>query len=148
MVQEGAQARVVVFAKAGICAKRIRYLSQRLAEMFLQHLFVRNVVRYFAQTVHVVGEGDQAGLNFVIAQNTKGMPHHRRAGNFTEGAYVRKAGWTVTGFKDDFVLGVLLEPRDNLARLFKWPSIRLFRDLTQRRSGRSNRHHGLRGGGQ
>ena len=130
MIEERAQARIVVFAEARMGTERIRHLGQRLAEMLLQHLLVGHVVRHFAQTIHVVGKSDQVRLHLVIGKNTKGMPHHGRAGDLAKGANMRQTGRPVAGLEDYFVLGMFLKPRDDLARLLERPGIRLLGKLT------------------
>src|SRR5262249_19502480 len=103
--------------------------------MPLQHLFVRHIVWYFAQPIHIVGKCNKACLHLIVGQYTERMAHHGRAGDLAEGTDMRKSRGTVTGLEDDLVLGMFLEPRDNLARLFEWPGIRLLGQLTEKSGG-------------
>ena len=43
--------------------ERVGHPGQRLAEMPRHHLLVGDVVGHLAQRIHVVGEGDQPGLD-------------------------------------------------------------------------------------
>jgi hypothetical protein len=144
MIEEGAQPRIVVLAKTRMRAERIGYLGQRLAEMLLQHVLVRHVVRHFAQAVHIVGEGDQPRLDLVVGEHAEGMTHHGGARDFPEGADVRQAGRAVAGLEDHLVLGLLLQPRDDLAGFLERPGIRLLGEFAQSCGSFSNGHHGLR----
>ena len=65
LVEKGAQPRIVVSGEAVVFAERVGDLGQRLAEMGGDELAVRDVVGNLAQAVHVVGEGDQPGLDAV-----------------------------------------------------------------------------------
>ena len=60
-VEEPAQHRVVVFAKAGMCSKRIGHGCQRLLQVFLQRFGVWHVARHLAHAVQIVGKTDQFG---------------------------------------------------------------------------------------
>ena len=144
MIEEGAQARIVVLAETRMGAERIGHLGQRLAEMALQHLLVRHVVGHLAQAVHVVGKGDQPGLDLVVGQHAEGMTHHGGARHFAESADMRQAGRAVTGLEDHFVLRPLLQPGDDLARLLERPGAGLLGEFAQRCGGFSNGHHDLR----
>ena len=45
--------------KAFMRAERVRNFSERLAKVISQHLTIGDVVGHFAQTIHIIGEGDQ-----------------------------------------------------------------------------------------
>ena len=60
-IQEGAQPRILVRAEAFMRAEGIGDRGQRLAEIGRQHLRLGQVVRHFAQAIHVVGKRDQPG---------------------------------------------------------------------------------------
>ena len=49
------------------------------------------IVRHFAQAIHVVGKGDQMGGN-VADIDLEGVAHPAGAGDFAEGADMRQAG--------------------------------------------------------
>jgi hypothetical protein len=131
VIKEGAQARIVVLAKARMCTERIGYLSQRLAEILFQELLVGHVVWHLAQAVHVVGEGDQPCLHLVVSEHTEGVAHHRGARHLSESADVRQAGRSVARLEDDLLLGALLQPCDDLPRLGKRPGVRLLSERAQ-----------------
>ena len=143
-VEEGAQPRVVVLAERRMRAERVGHLGQRLAEMLRQHLLVRHVVRHLAQPVHVVGERDQPRLDLVVGQHAEGVAHHGGARDLAERADVRQAGRAVAGLEDHLVLRLLLQPRDDLARLLERPGVRLLGEFAQRGGGFSDGHHVLR----
>jgi hypothetical protein len=48
----------------GLLAEGVGNRGQGLAEVRHEHLPVGDVLRHFSQAVHVVGEGDQARLDF------------------------------------------------------------------------------------
>ena len=144
MVEEGAQPRIVVLAEARMRAERIGHLGQRLAEMLLQHVLVRHVVGHLAQAIHVVGKGDQPRLDLVVGEHAEGVAHHGGARDLAEGADMRQAGRAVAGLEDHLVLRLLLEPRDDLARLLERPGVRLLGDFAQGGSGIGGGHHDLR----
>ena len=129
MIEKGAQSRIVVLAETRRGAKRIGHLGQRLAEMLLQHLLVGHVVRHFTQAVHVVGEGDQPRLHLVVGQHPEGVAHHGGACDLAESADMRQPRGAVAGLEDHLVLAMLLQPCDDLARLFEWPGVRLLGEL-------------------
>src|SRR6266481_9992948 len=66
---------------------------------------------YLSQPIHVVGERDQAGLDFVVGEHAKGMAHHGGARDLAEGTDVRQARRTIAGLEHHLVLGMLLQPR-------------------------------------
>ena len=131
LVEEGAQPRVVVLGETCMRAERIGHLGQRFAEMLRHHLLVGNVVGHLAQAVHVVGERDQAGLDLVVGEHPEGVADHGGARHLAEGADMRQAGGAVAGFEDHLVLRPLVQARDDLARLFERPSVRLLGEFTQ-----------------
>ena len=136
MIEERAQARVVGGAERRVFVReRIRHARQRLAEIGRQHLLVGDVVRHLAQAVHVVGEGEQPGLDLVLGQHAKGMAHHGGARDLAEGADMRQARRTVAGLEQHLVLRTLFQPRDNRFRLLERPGVGLFGERTQGRSG-------------
>ena len=141
-VEERAQPRVVVLAERRMGAERVRHLGQRLAEMLRQHLLVRHVVGHLAQPVHVVGEGDQPRLDLVVGEHAERVAHHGGARHLAEGADVRQAGGAVAGLEDHLVLGLLLQPRDDLARLLERPGVRLLGEFAQGGGGFNDGHHG------
>ncbi len=98
-VEKGAQPGVVVLTKAGVGAERVAHFRQRLAQVLAQHFRVRNAVRHLAQPVHIVGKGDQAGLD-ARRHGFKGAAHHGGAHHFAKGADVRQARRAIAGFKD------------------------------------------------
>ena len=79
-----------MFGEAVIFAEGIGDLRQRLAEMRQYQVPVGNVVRNFAQTVHIVGKGDQLCLDAVSGQGAKGVSDHACARHFAERAEVRR----------------------------------------------------------
>ena len=90
-VEKGLQPRIVVLAEARMVAEGVRHLGQRLAEMLRQHLLVGDVVRHFAQAVHVVGEADQPRRDLVLGQHAEGVAHEGGAGDLAEGADMGQA---------------------------------------------------------
>ena len=108
LVEEGAEPRIVMRGEAVMGAERIRHLGQRLAEMPRHHLLVGDVVRHFAQPVHVVGKGDQPGLDLVVGENAKGMAHHGGARDFAERADMRQAGRPIAGLEITSSFGLRL----------------------------------------
>src|ERR1700687_153431 len=60
------------------------------------------------------------------------MAHHGGARDLAEGADMGQARGTVTGLEGHLVLGMLLQPRDDLARLLERPSTGILGDLAQR----------------
>src|SRR5215510_5098999 len=99
--------------------------------MPLQHFLVWHIVRYFAQAIHIVGKCNKPCLHLVIGQDTERVAHHGRTRYFPERSDMRQTRWTIAGLKYDFVLRKFFQSRDNLARLFEWPGIRLLGQLTQ-----------------
>ena len=142
-VEEGAQPRIVVRAKTVMGAERIRHARQRLAEILLQQLLVRHIVRHLAQAVHVVGEGEQPRLDLVLGEHAKGMAHHGGARDLAEGADMRQARWAVAGLEQHLVLRAFLQPRDNRLGLLERPGIGLFGERTKivRGGGKFGRGH-------
>ena len=130
-IEEGAQPRVVVLAEAAMGTERIGHLGQRLAEMLLDQVLVRDVVRHLAQAVHVVRKGDQPRFHLVVGEHAEGMAHHGGARDLAEGADMRQARWPVAGRENDFVFRLLLQPRDDLARLLERPGVRLLGECSQ-----------------
>ena len=112
--------------------------------MLRQHLLVRHVVGHLAQPVHVVGEGDQPGLDLVVGEHAEGVAHHGGARDLAEGADMRQAGGAVAGLEDHLVLRLALQPRDDLARLLERPGVRLLGELAQRGGGFGDGHRALR----
>src|SRR6185437_5130197 len=110
-------------------AERIGHPGQRLAEMLRHHLPVGDVVRHLAQRVHVIGEGDEPGLDLVAGEHAERVPHHRGARDLAESTDMRQAGWAVAGLEDHLALGIALEPRNDLARLLERPRVRLLREF-------------------
>jgi hypothetical protein len=88
--------------------------------------------------------GDQPRLDLVVGQHAEGVAHHGGARHLAERADVRQAGRAVAGLEDHFVLGLLFQARDDLARLFERPGARLLGQLAQRGGGFSDGHHVLR----
>src|SRR5262249_32173025 len=108
--------------EAVVATERVWHAGERLAKMLSDQLFVWNIVRNLAQSVHVVGKGDQPRFDLVLGENAKGVAHHRGARHFAECADMRQARGSIAGFENDFVLGPL-EPRDDLAGFFEWPGV-------------------------
>ena len=132
LVEEGAQPRVVGGAERGIFVReRVRHTRQRLAEMGRHHVAVGDIVGHLAQPVHVVGEGDQPGLDLVVGEYAKGMAHHGGACDLAEGTDMRQPRRAIAGLEDDLVLWMLPQPRNDLARLLERPGVRVFGDLAQ-----------------
>ena len=96
------------------------------------HVVVGHVVRHLAQPVHVVGERDQPRLDLVVGEHAEGMAHHGGARDLAERADMRQAGGAVAGLEDHLVLGLRLEPRDDLARLLERPGVRMLGEFAQR----------------
>ena len=67
------------------------------------------------------------------------MAHHGGAGDLAEGADMREAGRAVAGLEDHLVLGMALEPRDDLARFLERPRIAPLGKIPQ--LGRGRGHH-------
>jgi hypothetical protein len=130
-VEEGAQPRIVVRAEALMRTERIGHARQRSAEMLLQHVLVRHIVRHLAQAVHVVGEGQQPRLDLVVGQHPKCVAHHGGARDLAEGADMRQPGRPVAGLEQHLVLWRFLQPRDNLLRLLERPGVGLFSERAQ-----------------
>src|SRR5579872_6579994 len=112
-------------------AERVRHLRQRLAEMLFQHLPVWHVVRHLAQTIHVVGERKQAGLDLVLGEHAKGVANHCGARHLAERADMRQSGRTVTGLEQHLVLRLPFQPRDNGSCLLERPGAGLFGEGAQ-----------------
>ena len=130
-IEEGAQPRIVVRAETRMGAERIRHRGQGLAEVLFQHLLVGHVVRHLAQAVHVVGEGEQPGLDPVLGQHAKRMAHHGGARDLAESADMRQPRRSVAGLEQHLVLRFLLQPRDNRLRLLERPGVGLFGERAQ-----------------
>src|SRR5207302_7905437 len=79
-------------------------------------------------------ERDEAGLDPVLGEHAKSVPHHGGARNLPERADMGKPRRPVAGLENHFILGPRLEPRENLARLLERPGVRLLRELAQFRS--------------
>ena len=79
--------------------------------MFGHHLFIRDILGYFAQSIHVVRKGEQTGRRFQ-RQHLKGVAHHGRPHHFSEGADMGESGRAVTGLKQHVALlaNTLFEP--------------------------------------
>src|SRR5215813_521179 len=120
-------------------AERVGHPGERLAEMLGYHLLVRDVVGDLSQSVHVVRECDQTGPYLVLGEDAKCMAYDGGAGDFAERTDMRQARWAITGLEDHLVLGVLREPRHDLAGFLERPGVRLLRKGGQAR--------GIRGGG-
>ena len=101
--------------------------------MLRHHLLLGDVVGHLAQRIHVVGEGDQPGLDLVAGEHAEGVAHHRGARYLAEGADMRQARRAVAGLEDHLILGRALEPRDDLARLLERPGVRLPGEFAQAR---------------
>ena len=108
-IEKGAQPRIVMRAEARMRAERIGHLRQRLAEMGGDKLLVRNIVGDLAQSVHVVGKGDEARLHLIPGQDTEGVPHHAGARDFAESADMRQAGGAIAGLEQHFGLAGALD---------------------------------------
>src|SRR6185437_15889757 len=112
--------------------------------MLRHHLPVGDVVGHLAQRVHVVGEGDQPGLDLIAGEHAEGVTHHRCARDLAKSTDMRQAGRAVAGLEDHLILGPALEPRDDLARLLERPSMRLLGEFARTRyvflGSRSHRH--------
>ncbi len=130
-VEERPQPRIVVRAETVMGAERIRHARQRPAEMLLQELLVRHVVRHLAQAVHVVGKRQQPRLDLVLGQHAKGVADHGGAGDLAEGADMRQARRAVAGFEQHLVLRAFLQPRDNGLGLLERPGVGLFGERAQ-----------------
>ena len=103
-VEEGAQAGVVVGAKAVVRAERIAHHGQRLVQVLGQHLRVGDALRHLPQPVHVIREGDQACRPVIAGQGAEGVAHHGRARDLAKGAHVRQPRRAVAGLEDDGLL--------------------------------------------
>ena len=111
-VEKPPQLGIVVGGEALVLAERIRHFRQRLAQVSLHHLAIGDVVRYLAQAVHVVGKGDQPGLDRVLGQYAERMAHHRRARDFAERAQMRQPRGAVAGLEQHFALPGALDARN------------------------------------
>ncbi len=123
-VEESAQHGVVVVAEALELAEGIGNAGQRHAQILAQHLRVRHVVRHLAQSVHVVGKGEEAGRQ--IGHAPEGLAHHGGAHHLAERADMGQARGAISGFEQHIALGrrCVLESRDQLARFLEGPSPR------------------------
>ena len=131
LIEECAQARVVVIGEARMRAERIGHLGQRLVEVLRHHFFVGDIVGNLAQAVHVVGKSDEPRLDRVGGEHAEGVAHHRGARHLAERADMRQAGRAVAGLEDDLVLRVPLQPRHDLARFLERPGVRLLGERAQ-----------------
>ena len=141
LIEEYAQPRIVVLGKAVVCAERVWHAGKRLAEMLCDQLFVWNVVRNLAQSVHVVGKRDQLRFDLVLSEHAKRMAHHRGARHFAECTDMRQARGSIAGFENDLVLGPPLEPRHDLAGFFEWPGVGKLGHFAERGGGGFDRGH-------
>ena len=132
-------------AEAVMGAERIGHLRQRLAEVLFQQVLVGDVVGNLAQAVHVVGEGDQPGLDLVLGEHAEGMAHHGGARHLAEGADVRQARGAVAGLEDDLVFRLFFQPGDDLARLLERPGVGVFGQMAQGFGGFGHGHFGNSG---
>ena len=132
LVEEGAQPRVVVVREAFMGAERVGHFGQRLAQILRHHLLVGDVVGHLAQRIHVVGKRNQPGFDFVVGDDAEGVTHHRGTRDLAEGADMRQAGGAIAGLEDHLVLGLSLEPRDDLTRLLERPGVRLLGEFAER----------------
>src|SRR5579885_2169977 len=121
LIQESTQPRIIMGGETVMRAEWVGYFGERLAKMPRHHILVRHVVWDFAQPVHVVGERDQPCLYLVIGEDTKGMAHHGGARDFAECTDMRQAGGAVAGLEDQLVFRLLLQARNELARLLERP---------------------------
>ncbi len=138
LVEETAQPRIVMRAETRMRAERIGNLRQRLAEMGGDDLFVRNVVGHFAQPVHVVGKGDEPGRDFIVGQQTEGVPHHGRARHLAERADMRQARGAVACLENHLFLAGAGDAGDDLASFFERPGAGLACGFAKRQ-GRGGR---------
>ena len=86
-------------------------------------------------------------LTLSSVSDAEGVAHHGGARDLAEGADMRQAGGAVAGLENDFVLGIFLQPRHDLARLLERPGARLLGDGAQGRGGFSDGHRILQRAG-
>ncbi len=131
-VEEAAEPRIVVGAEAVVLAEGIGYGGERLVEVTRHQLLVGDVVGHLAESVHVVGETDQAGRHGVLGENPERGPDHGGAGDLAEGADMGEPGRTVAGLEDDpAVRRTPLDAGDDLAGLLERPGVRPARRVVQ-----------------
>ena len=122
-VEKGTQAGIVVFAEAGIFAKGIRHLGQRLFQMFSDQFLVGNIVRDLAQPVHVVGKTDQPRGVATLGQDREGAAHHGGARDLAKGADMGKPARPIAGFENHRGgrIGAPFDAREQAAGLLERP---------------------------
>ena len=100
-IEKRLQPCIVVGAETVMRAEGIGNGGERLAQMLPQHVLVGHIVGHLAQTVHVVGEGDQPRRH--IREGFERLAHPARARDLAEGADMGKARRAVTGLEQDFL---------------------------------------------
>ena len=120
-IQKRPQPRIVVRAKTGVGAERIRNAGQRLAEKRRQHVPVRHVVRHLAQPIHVIAESDQARRP--AGEHGKRMAHPRGARHLAESADMRQAGGTIAGLEQRRGLARPVQPGSDLGSFLERPRL-------------------------
>ena len=132
-VQETAQHRVVVVAKALMGPERVGHRRQRLLDVLGQHLPVRHIPRNLPHPVQIVRKADQLGRN--VADHFKGAPDHRRSQHLAEGTDMRQPAGTIAGLEQHEPLfgRRLLIPFQQPTRLFERPGLRTHRSVSHRR---------------
>jgi hypothetical protein len=124
-IEESAQDRVVVVREALVpAAEGVGDAAQRLAEVGRQHVRVGHVVGYFAQSVHVVAEGDQPRRR-AAADDLVSAADQRGAQDFLERADMRQARGAIAGLEQHrlatrLAVGVAF---DELHRLLERPGL-------------------------
>ncbi len=126
LIEEAAQAGIVVVRKAFVCTERVGYAGQWLFERGLQQLLVGHVVGHLAQAVHIIGKADKARLALSLGQDFEGVADHRCARDLAKGADVRQSRWPITRLEDDRLLLPARHPfeaLDEAARFLERPCL-------------------------
>ena len=89
MVEKNLQPRIIMSGKAFMGAKGVGHSGQRLLQMRLQHVLVGNIIRHFAQAIHIIGDANQLGGS--PGQRFKCPTHHGGASHFAKRANMRQA---------------------------------------------------------
>ena len=114
--------RRVLARHAEIVAVVLPTLGAERAEMRLQQLLVRHVVRHFAQTIHVVAERDEAGR--LARQGRVSVADPRSARHLAESADMRQAGGAVSGLEQRIPSPGRGEALGDFRRLLERPGFR------------------------
>ena len=144
-IQEGAQPGVVVCAEGIVGAERVGDAGQRLAEVLLQHVPVRHVVRHLAQPVHVVAESEQTGRQ--AGEPGERVAHPGGAGDLAERADMRQAGRAVASLEQGAVLAGGFQAARDLGGFLEGPGLGNREGVVTKCCGHAGEARGAGGGG-